>query len=86
MFPLCAPCYFILEFFIHFTWPGLCYVGNFSYTLCAHLCGSFPYAVFLLEFRTYPVLCYLGSFYKSYTQHAFSYREFLLHAQCCIMW
>ena len=74
----------------------LYYLGSFSYTPHAVLCGEFPYTFhtmlcgeFLLHAPcsfiwgvslTRPVLFYVGSF--SYTPHAVLCGEFLLHAPC----
>lgn len=90
------------EFFLQFTWPGLCYVGNFSYTLCALLCGSFPYTphpIFCWSF-IHALYCVIWGIFLSLTHAMLFYvgsfffympsavlrGEFLLHTPCYSMW
>ena len=66
----------------------LLYVGSFSYTPRALLCGEFllhaPCSVMWGVSLTLSVLFYVGSF--SYMPRALLCGEFLLHAPCSFMW
>ena len=71
-----------------FTRPVLLYVGSFSYTPRATLCGELllhaPCYFMWGASLTHPVLLYVGSF--SYTPRATLCGELLLHAPCYFMW
>ena len=73
---------------VSLTRTGLFYVGSFSYTPLAVLCGEFLFHTLWCFVwgvsLTYHILFYVGSF--SYTPQAVLCGEFLLHAPCWFMW
>ena len=80
--------FYVGSFSYKFTCHVLVYLGSFSCTLHASLCGQFLLHILCcFTWRvslTRPVLFYVGS--SSYTPLVVLCGDFLLHTLCCFLW